>query len=120
MKRGISGFAQVAESAGAARRRRVIAEIGRDEHEPRECRGQISDRSAQREAAAGGKSKQREMSRQILSPQLRNQIVQVVIKLSVIADVAAGAGSAMTSDVGNDDKEVFRRQLLGDAVHPVE
>ena len=57
------------------------------------------------------------MSRQVLSPQLRNQIVQVVIKLSVIADVAAGAGSAMAPDVGNDDQDVFGRELLGDAIH---
>ena len=57
------------------------------------------------------------MSGQVLPPQLRNQIVEVIVELSVIADIAAGAGSAMASDVGDDDQEVFCRQLLGNAVH---
>jgi hypothetical protein len=57
------------------------------------------------------------MPDQILSTQLGDQVVQIIVELSVIADVAARAGSAMASDVGSDDQNVLGGELLGNAVH---
>jgi hypothetical protein len=55
------------------------------------------------------------MPGQILPAQLSNEIVQVVIELPVVTDVAARARPAMASHIGRNDQEVVGRQPFGDS-----
>ena len=60
------------------------------------------------------------MPGQILPAQLRDEIVQIVIELPVIADVAARAGSAVASHIWHNDQEVVGRKRLAISFMPVE
>ena len=57
------------------------------------------------------------MPGQILPAQLRDKIVQIVIELPIVTDVAARARSAMASHIWRNDQEVVGRQAFGDLVH---
>src|SRR5271166_5793513 len=53
----------------------------------------------------------------MLSPQLADEVFEVVIELTVITDIAARARFTMAPYVGGHDREVVLRQALGDLVH---
>src|SRR5271170_6467219 len=53
----------------------------------------------------------------MLSPQLADEVLEIIIKLAVITDIAARARFTMAPYVGGHDREVVFRQALGDLVH---
>jgi hypothetical protein len=44
-----------------------------------------------------------------LPPQLPNKVFEIVVELAIITDIAAGARTAVASDVGRDDQDVVCR-----------
>ena len=102
--------------------RRIVAEIGREQHGARE---QVLDRrarDAQRKAAAGGMADQRQRRCRRGLANDRDEIGEVIFELADIADVAAGARRAMAANVDRKGFHAARRQRVDSAwmVPPLE